>query len=163
MIPMRFREISSCAEDHQDQDIIVLEDASGHRTLAIAADPDESCRLVRELSRGPGAEHPIYDFLHIAPTRVVLEYTLGEGLGALICFSRPEGEVTVPCYPSDALAIAHRTEVPIYVSAEVFSHVEPFGAPRPEPDERGELAKWLERISPADFSSSSPSDRPAAE
>ena len=49
MILMRFREIASCAEHHQD--IIVLEDAGEHRTLAIAADPDESRRFTQELSR----------------------------------------------------------------------------------------------------------------
>jgi hypothetical protein len=41
MICMRVREIRSCPQHRQA--IVVLQEADGERTLAIAADPDESC------------------------------------------------------------------------------------------------------------------------
>lgn len=168
MIPMRFREMTSCAEHKQD--IIVLEDMSAQHTLAIAADPDESCRLAREVSRGPGGEHPIYDFLEgllrtfgATATRVVLEHVTDAGLGGAVIFRRPEGEVSIPCYPSDALVLAQRIRIPIYVSPDVFAHVKPFRSAPPASDDGGQLAEWLERIRPEDFSSRSPSDRIAGE
>lgn len=169
MILMRLREITSCPE--HDQAIIVLEDASSQRTLAIGADPAESGRLSRELSRDPKAAHPIYDFvegllrtLGIAPARVVLEYIEGEGLTGAVWFLGVDGEVQVSCYPTDALAVAYRAQVPVYVNADVFAHVQPFSpAPPPLVDDHAELRRWLERIRPTDFSSSSPSDRLPAE
>jgi hypothetical protein len=158
MILMRLREITSCPE-HQ-QAIIVLEDASGQRTLAIGADPAESCRLSRELGRPPRAAHPIYDFVDgllrtfgIAPTRIVLEYIEGEGLTGVIGFLRVDGEASVSCYPSDALALAQRLQIPIYVNPDVFVHVRPFSpAPPPSGDEHAEWRQWLDRIKPGDFS-----------
>lgn len=145
MILMRFREMTSCAE-HQHA-IIVREDTSGQRTLAIATDPDESERLVRELSRGPDGEHPIYDFLdgvlrtfQVTLARVVLEYVAGAGIAGAVSFRHSGGEVVVPCYPADALALAQRTKVPIYVSPDVFAD------DGPPSDERGGVAQWLEGL-----------------
>lgn len=71
--------------------------------------------------------------------------------------------VAGPCYPSDALALARQTNIPIYVSADVLAHVKPFRSPAPAPDERDELLRRLERIRPEYFSPSSPGDRLTAE
>src|SRR5262245_62436544 len=111
MILMRLREMTSCAEHHRS--LIVLEEAIGERTLAIADDPEESQRLFRELSRSPDSEHPIYDFvesvlrlLEASPARIVLEHVPGAGLRGEVVFDRPHGDAALPCYPSDALALA---------------------------------------------------------
>src|SRR5262245_27025229 len=88
---MRFREVTWCAQHRQA--IIVLEDASG-RMLAVAADPDESQRLLRDVSRPRESEHPIYDFLvnalravRATPIHVVLAYETGAGLVAAVHFA----------------------------------------------------------------------------
>src|SRR5262245_10341722 len=111
MIPMRLREMTSCSTHKRS--IIVLEDANGGRTLTIATDPDESCRLSQELSRGPDGTHVIYDFLdavlrtcHARLTRVMLEYVPGEGLAGSVSLMHDGGGVVVPCYVSDAVALA---------------------------------------------------------
>src|SRR5262249_18942209 len=159
MIPMRLREMTSCPE-HQ-QAIIVLEDLTGHRTLAVAADPDESRRLAREVARRPDDAHLIYDFVDgllgacgAKPTRVVLECSPGVGLGATVTLSRSDGDVVVPCYLADGLALAHRAEIPIFVSTSVFSNVEASPlSPAPVTDDApAEVTQWLERIRPSDFS-----------
>ena len=168
MILMRFREMRSCPEHRQV--IIVLGEVGGHRTLVIGADPDESVRFAREIVRNPKSEHPIYDFveslsrtLGVRPIRIVLEYVPGAGLAGSVAFSGREGEASVPCYPSDALALAKRAGVPIYVSGNVFTHVRPFVPDPSEADPLGGVAEWLEGIRPQDFSSSPPGDRLAAE
>jgi len=56
MIVMRLREVTSCPQHHQT--IVVLEDMTLCRTLAIAVDVDESQRLVREVSRPPDGRRP---------------------------------------------------------------------------------------------------------
>lgn len=101
MIRMRVREIRSCPEHRQA--IIVLDEVGGRRPLAIAADPDESCRLARERSRRPGGPHPIYEFLEgvlrafdATPTRAVLDYTPGAGLGGSVFVLRGGHEVGCP-------------------------------------------------------------------
>ena len=165
MILMHFREMRRCPEHHHA--IILLEEVSGHRTLAVAADRDESARLWRELGRRSEGTHPIYDFVDkllqtfgVAPARVVLEYVPGEGLGGSVVVRGAEGELTIPCYPSDALALAKRARVPIFVAGDVFSHVQPFSSLTSEEDQLGGgVAEWLERIDPADFSAGPPNDR----
>jgi len=168
MTLMQFREMRSCPEHRQV--IIVLGEVGGHRTLALAADPDESVRFAREIVRNSKSEHPIYDFvegllrtLGARPIRIVLEYVPGAGLAGSVAFSGREGEASVSCYPSDALALAKRSGVPIYVNDDVFTHVRPFAAKPSEADPLGGVAEWLERIKPEDFSSSPPGDRIAAE
>jgi len=168
MILMQFREIRSCPEHRQV--IIVLGEVGGDRTLAIGADPDESARFAREIVRNPKSEHPIYDFidrlvrmLEARPIRIVLEYVPGAGLAGSVAFSGREGETSVPCYPSDALALAKRAGVPIYVSGDLFTHLRPFVPDPSDADPLGGVAEWLERIRPQDFSSSTPGDRLAAE
>jgi hypothetical protein len=76
--------------------------------------------------------HPIYDFIdgvlrvcELPPTRVLLVYVAGRGIRGAVAFGRAEGEVAVPCYASDALALAVRTGVPIYVSRSVSADLHP--------------------------------------
>lgn len=153
MTPMRIREIASCSEHHRV--FVVLEDVTGSRRLTFLADADDARRLSREMARGPAACHPIFDFIqallstwHVTPVSVVLEDVNGDGIGALVCLRQGEIELSVSCYPPDALTIALRTEVPIYATADVLGHAEP--APTTSA-EGHETARWLDRVRPRDF------------
>jgi len=164
MILMRVTEMKSCPEHLQT--IVVLEDVSGQRKLAIAVEPTESRRLGQEV-RHPGGRHPIYELVdavlqacQTTPTRVTLEYVPGAGLAGRLFVFGPAGEVPIPCYVSDAVALAMRNTIPVYVSANAFSDFPPVAAAPPE-DGR-EVARWLARLNPSDFSDVA-SDRPAAE
>jgi len=168
MILVHFREMRTCPEHHHA--IILLEDVDGHRTLAVAADREESVRLWRELGRQPNGTHAIYDFVDrlllafgVAATRIVLEYVPGEGLAGSLVLQGPEGDRTISCYPSDALALAKRGRLPIFVAGDVFSHVQPFPSVTSAEDQPGEVAEWLERINPDDFPSTPPTDHLAAD
>jgi len=167
MILMRFRELSPC-EDH-GHTIIVLEDLCG-RSLAIAADTGESRRLAVEVARHPNDEHPIYDFVdgllrvsRLQPTRVLLVYVAGTGIRSAVAFEGTDGEVAVTCYASDALALAVRRGLPIFVSASVFSDLHPMAAPVSAGEDRATLAQWLDEVKPADFATDAPAGAPDAD
>ena len=160
MIRMRIREVSSCA-DHR-QVVVVLEDGTGQQRLAIGLSADDSRRLVRELSPGRGGPDPMYGFVGallrvsgMGPTRVVLEYEPDAGIRCAVILDRGEGEASVPCSASDALGLAQRLEIPLYASDEMFTAPAETMSPPPEAHDRHDVARWLDRVRPADFRRSS--------
>ena len=60
---------------------------------------------------------------------------------AKIHLSHHDAEITVDARPSDAIALALRSECPIFVAKEVFQ--------RQQADE--DISKWLENLRPEDF------------
>jgi hypothetical protein len=77
-------------------------------------------------------------------TRVVLDDVQGEGIAGLVFVGW--GELPVPCYPPDAIALALRTGVSIHATAAALAHAQP--APVPAPDE---VSAWLDGLRPTDF------------
>jgi uncharacterized protein len=153
MTAMRIQELTSCRR-HQ-RALVVLEDVSGSRRLTFYADPSETRRLAQALARGPHACHPVFDFMRAllatlgaTPVRVVLEDVDGRGIGALVHVRQGASEVTVTCYPPDALVLALREGLPIYATPEALDHAEPVSGPVAE---AGEVSEWLDRIQPRDF------------
>jgi len=55
---------------------------------------------------------------------------------------RGDGEVTVDSRPSDAVALALRTECPVFVDQKVL-----------QKSQTGEVERWLENLKPEDFES----------
>src|SRR5687768_8904586 len=111
MTLMKIRDVGSCP--NHGHVVIVLEDVHGAHRLAFSADRDDTRRLARELARGSATCHPIFDFIqallrtwHAAPVRVVLEDVDGKGVGALVYLRQGEVELSVSCYPPDALTLA---------------------------------------------------------
>jgi bifunctional DNase/RNase len=166
VIIMQIREVANCTSHRRTR--IVMEDASGEWTLTFFADFQESQRLVREIQRGRNACNPVGDFivgllraLQAPPLRVVLDDVEGAGIGGHVYVGQGGLELEVQCYPPDALALALRTQVPIYATSKALDHAvasTPGGgepAARPEPVVRrdgGDIARWLERVRPGDFS-----------
>ena len=156
MILMRILDVA-CSADHQKA-IVVLEDVEQRFRLTFSTDPHEAQRLAREMGRARCACNPAYDFIEsllsafqAAVSRVVLDDAEGKGIGALIYLRRAEAELSLPCYPPDALALALRAKVPIYASATVLAHAQPLsgrGSVSPEP---AEVSQWLEQVKPEDF------------
>lgn len=156
MIPMRIREVTCSHDPHRT--LVVLEDLEQRFRLAFSTDPHEAHRLARELGRARCACNPIYDFIQslletfrAALSRVVLHDTGGRGIGALIHLQAADGELTLPCYAPDALALALRARVPIYVSRKVLAYAECLSAPGTDPPEPAEVRPWLDGIRPEDF------------
>lgn len=152
---MRLRELTSCAQ--HDRVVVVLEDVAQLRRLTFYAEAQEARRLAQQIQRGPRACHPVFDFIqallrtwHATPVRVVLEDVEGEGIGALVYLRQGEIELSISCYPPDALTLALRSSVPIYATAEALAHAEEVAAA----DGLGggeDVTGWLERVTPRDF------------
>jgi len=158
MILMRIREIASCPQHKRT--IIMLEDVQQCLRLTFYADPDEAGRLTQELERGPYVCHPVYDFirrlldaLQATATRVVLDIVQGEGLDGFIYIQQAESERGIPCYASDALALALRANIPIYATAEALTYAERLSPAPSTFDAGGDVRQWLEQVRPEDFSS----------
>jgi bifunctional DNase/RNase len=153
MTLMRVLELTSCSRHNRA--LILLEDVEGTRRLTFYADGCETHRLAHALARGPRACHPVFDFvralletLGASPARVVLEDVDGQGIGALVHVRQGASEVTVTCYPPDAIALAVRERLPIYATPGALDHAEPVPPPVTG---AGAVSEWLDRVQPQDF------------
>lgn len=156
MILMRILDVA-CSADHQKA-IVVLEDVEQRFRLTFSTDPHEAHRLAREMGRARCACNPVCDFIEsllstfqATVSRVVLDDAEGKGIGALIYLRRAEAELSLPCYPPDALALALRAKAPVYASAKALAHAERLSTPRTLPPGPPEVRRWLERVTPEDF------------
>lgn len=156
MVLMRILDLA-CSADHQ-RAIVVLEDMEQRVRLTFSTDPQEAHRLAREMGRARCACNPVYDFIQsllctfqATISRVVLDDMGGKGISALIYLWRAEAELSLPCYPPDALALALRARVPVYATTKVLAHAQPLSAPGTLPPGPPQVTQWLERVKPEDF------------
>jgi bifunctional DNase/RNase len=150
MVLMRLHELHRCGT--HDATVVVLEDVAQSRRLTFSADRSEAQRLADAVTRGPRACHPIFDFvrallraLGTAPARVVLEDVDGRGLGAFVVIRHGETDMSITCYPPDAVAIALREGLSIYATPAALDHAKPIAQP-------DDVTRWLQDIRPEDFS-----------
>ena len=151
MTLMQVREMRLCPT-HRTA-VVQLDDVQRGLTMTFSADPHEAGRLARMMERGPQACHPVFDFVRAlldsfesGVVRIVLDDVQGEGIEGLVYVGWGGGELPVPSYPPDAIALALRAGVPIYATPAALSHAEP--APPPAP---GAISAWLDRVRPDDF------------
>jgi len=79
--------------------------------------------------------------------KVVVDKLIDNTFYATIYLSTAGREVQVDSRPSDAIAIALRTDAPIYVSQEVITQAKSFDLTQ----ESDLLKEWLESLNPEDF------------
>jgi len=79
--------------------------------------------------------------------KVVVDKLIDNTFYATIYLSTGGREVQVDSRPSDAIAIALRTDAPIYVSQEVITQAKSFDLTQ----ESDLLKEWLESLNPEDF------------
>ena len=158
MIMMRLREMNACTV--HGRAIIILEDVNERFRLTFYADLAEAQRLAQVMGQAPSAGQPVYDFiqsllevLQTTGTRIVLDAMQGERIISYIYLRRSASDVIVPCYAPDALALALRTNLPIYATAAALAHAEALSSSPSTPDAHGEVWQWLEQVKPEDFSS----------
>ena len=156
MFLMRIREVT-CSHD-QHRTLVVLEDMEQRFRLAFATDPHEAHRLARELGRARCTCNPVYDFIlslldtfRATLSRVVLDDAGSKGIRALVHVETPEAELTLSCYPPDALALALRVKAPVYATDEALVHAQSLSASGTFPAEPADVRPWLERVKPEDF------------
>lgn len=156
MVLMRILDLTYSAD--RQRAIVVLEDVEQRFRLAFSTDPHEAQRLAREAGRARCACNPLYDFVQsllgafqATISHVVLDDLGGKGIDALVSLRRADRELSLPCYPPDALALALRAKVPIYASAKVLAHAQQLSASGTFACGSAEISQWLEGIKPEDF------------
>jgi uncharacterized protein len=111
------------------QHVVILREASGERYLPIWIGSWEAQAIAMRL-QGVEAERPlthdllanVLDELGVAVRRIVVSDLADETYRARIILARAEAEFDVDARPSDAIALAVRVDVPIYVEDSVMEH-----------------------------------------
>jgi uncharacterized protein len=143
--------------------VLKLETSTADLCLELALPAEEANRLVRLLGAIGCRCTPIYEsLLALAAqlgatlTRIVLDAEQ-EGINASTVFARSGSEIAVQCHAADAIALALRTQAPIYATNSALAQAWPI--PPYEPQRaRGELARWIEAVRPSDFAAPPRSD-----
>lgn len=154
MIVMSVMEL--CGSD--ERTLIVLEDVEHRYRLTFSTDPHEAQRLARAMGRARCTCNPVYDFVHsllralgATITHVVLDDAGSRSIRAVVCLDREGLELTLPCYPPDALALALRAKVPIYATTSALAHAEHLSPDEALRSTPADVRTWLDRVRPEDF------------
>jgi hypothetical protein len=155
MIPMRIRGLT--CDPATRHAIMVLEDLTGTLGLAFFLPLNEANRLARVLGSASCPHTPVYELVLdlLAHLDAVVAHAVldgrADGIGASLVLLRDGSEIALPCHPADAIALALRTEAPIYASPEAMAHACTLGQPRGHEAPHPDVAGWLERVKPDDF------------
>ena len=137
--------------------ILILKEMEGERTLPIWIGLLEATAIASELESVSFSRPMTHDLMRNllealgrSVSRVEVVDLRDNTFYALIHLLGPEGEISIDSRPSDAIALALRTEAPIYVAEKVL---ERSGLTVKSTDEDAE-EKWkeiLESMDPDDF------------
>ena len=142
------------------QPIVLLRTLDGNKFLPIWIGHPEAAAILMKLQGTPTARPMTHDLLasmlvelNATISRVVVTELRENTFHALIMLRVDGSEIEIDSRPSDALALAVRTEAPIFVADQVIddSAIE-FGQ---EPDDASEVIdefkQFLENVNPEDF------------
>jgi uncharacterized protein len=143
------------------QPIVLLRTLDGNRFLPIWIGHPEAAAILMKLQGTPTARPMTHDLvtsmlaeLNATVAKVVVTELRENTFHAIITLRINSSEIEIDSRPSDALALAVRTEAPIFVADEVMddSAIE-FGDQ--EPDDAREVVEefkqFLENVNPDDF------------
>lgn len=157
MTAMRIVDLCTCR--HTNQPKVLLEDGGRRRWLSFYLPLNEANRLARVLGKTPCDAVPVFELIDrvIAAGQLEMDHVEIHGDDGGVCASivlrRGPLEVTVPCHPADALALAVRAEARILASDAALAH-----ACAADPQLRAlTMQRWLDGVTRADFD-----DRPAS-
>jgi uncharacterized protein len=143
------------------QPIVLLKTLSGNKFLPIWIGHPEAAAILMKLQGAPTPRPMTHDLmaellgeLNASVAKISVTELRENTYYAVITLQINGSELEVDSRPSDALALAVRTNAPIYVADQVIadSAIE-FGAEVEEADEIvDEFRKFLEEVNPEDFS-----------
>lgn len=137
--------------------IVILKKPEGDAVLPIWVGIFEANAIALQLERIVSPRPMTHDLLtrvigtlRARVERIVITDLRDNTFYALIHLSRGEERFTVDSRPSDAIALALRAEVPIYVEEAVLEK-STAGSAEPESDETERLRRWLEQVDPEEL------------
>jgi bifunctional DNase/RNase len=145
--------------------MIILRDEDEKRSLPIWVGLPEANAIALEMEKIPTLRPMTHDLIKnileavdARVAKVVVSDLRDNTFYAVIHLKVGAAEITVDSRPSDAIALALRTDAPIYVAEEVLAKAESVEvkvAREPEnpgkADDPARIKEWLESIKPGDF------------
>lgn len=139
------------------QPVLILEDVRGRKALPIWIGQFEATAILLEL-QGVKSPRPLtYDLikniletLNIEVTHVVISDIKDGTFYAQICMKTRTASIEIDSRPSDAIALALRLDVPIFVTDIVYDRAAPIDESL-EDSEVENFRVFLESIEPEDF------------
>jgi len=140
--------------------IVILKDVSGPAVLPIWVGIFEANAIALQIEKVDTPRPMTHDLikgllnhLSVKVTKIVVTELKDNTFYALIFLNADGKVITVDSRPSDAIALALRTDSPIYVTDEVLSKSSSttsttLSAERSSPED---IRKWLENLSPEDL------------
>lgn len=127
--------------------ILLLNQVDGNATLPIWIGKPEADSIALALGK-VATPRPlthdliknIFDKLNVKVTNIVITQIIDNTYYAVIYAIDEHGEIAIDSRPSDAVAVAVRIQVPIYVDEDVL-----------EARKADELEEWLKNLKPEDF------------
>jgi uncharacterized protein len=127
--------------------ILLLQQVDGNGTLPIWIGKPEADSIALALGKvitprplTHDLVKNLLDALNVKATRIVITEIIENTYYALIHVNDGDREVTIDSRPSDAVAVALRVQVPIFVEEDVL-----------EVRKADELEEWLKNLKPEDF------------
>jgi len=137
--------------------IIILKDASGDQVLPIWVGIFEANAIAMQLEKVVSPRPMTHDLLRnvieglkAQIDRVVITDLRENTFFALIHLDRSGERMAIDARPSDAMALALRADVPIFVEQNVLDKSSVSGAEEGS-DETERLRKWLEQVDPEEL------------
>ena len=145
------------------QPIVLLKTLEGNRYLPIWIGHPEAAAILMKMQGAPTPRPMTHDLvtemlgeLNATVAKISVTELRDNTFYAIITLQVNGSELEIDSRPSDALALAVRTDAPIFVSDQVIedSAIEFGGEPEEQDEIVDEFRKFLEDVSPEDFSSS---------
>ncbi len=137
--------------------IVILKDMEEKRVLPIWIGLFEANAIALELEKITTPRPMTHDLmrdlingLNATVTKIVVNDLKNSTFYAMIHLVMNGNQIEVDSRPSDAIALALRSNAPIYVAAEVVNKARSIDVSR-ESEDADQLKEWLENLKPEDF------------
>lgn len=142
--------------------IVLLKDGSDRRALPIYIGQDQAKAIIGALEhQNPPRPltHDLFSMLfavwEMNLTKVIIHSLQDNTFYAVLCLKKGEEKKEIDCRPSDAIAIALRTNSPIWVMEEVVADASIPVDRDADEEERKAFRDFVANISPGDFTQKS--------
>jgi bifunctional DNase/RNase len=138
--------------------IVLLKDGSDRRALPIYIGQDQAKSIIGALENQqpprPLTHDLIVNFFQVwglELDRIIIHSLQDNTFYAVLCLHQGEIKKEIDCRPSDAIAIALRTDSPIWVMEEVIAHASIPVDRDADEEERQAFREFVEKLRPEDL------------
>ncbi len=156
-MPVRMKIKGLMIDPVSNMPIIILKEPDGEQVLPIWVGIFEANAIAMQLEKIVSPRPMTHDLLRnvieslkARVDRVVITDLKDNTFFALIHLDRNGEHLAIDARPSDAMALALRSEVPIFVEAGVLERSSASGDD-PSSDETERLRRWLEKVDPEEL------------